>query len=195
VKIRTFVAVDINHNIREYIHKTIEKYKKIGGIRWVAKENIHITLYFFGNVEEKILPLIREVVENAVSMVEPFSVEISGISAFPSLSRPRVFWVGVKNPGGELSVIYKNVVNGLKGIELSGTGIEIENRDYTPHLTLGRVKGKFDRGLIDNLEEEGRKNFGTLLVDSVVLYRSILGREGPVYNALNTFNLRREMEK
>jgi len=194
VKIRSFVAVDINQNIKESIYEIIEKYKKAGEIKWVPKENIHITLYFLGNVEEKALPLVVELVEHATSKVKPFSVVVSGISAFPSLSRPRVFWVGVENPGGELKNIYKNILQGLNRIELSGTGIEIENRGYKPHLTLGRIKGSFSKHLIMDLEKEGKKNFGTHLVNNVMLYKSILGKGSPVYQPLHIFNLKRGSE-
>lgn len=183
---RTFFAVDIEDEIRTSISLLIDDFHKVEkNIKWVKPENIHITIYFFGEVQDTDLNELEIILKNVVKGLQPFIVTIKGISAFPSMERPRVIWIGVQNPTRELNTIYDRINRGL-----NETGLKIKRdvKGYTPHLTIGRVKGKYDKRVINEIQDKRDMEFGIFQVKNIILYQSILKREGPIYKPLKIFN-------
>ena len=182
---RTFLAVDIEDAVKEKINIQIEEFRsRERNIRWVKPHNIHITLYFFGEVHDSDFDGLEYAIQNSLKDILPFRVKICGFSAFPTLNRPRVLWIGVENPSQELKNIYKGINR-----ELSQTTVNV-NRDtkgYTPHITVGRVKRMIDRKIISDMQEITDVVFGTFQIKEVVLYQSILMREGPQYKPFKYF--------
>jgi 2'-5' RNA ligase len=184
--VRTFFAVDIEVNVRMSIRLVIDEFYKVEkNIKWAKPENIHITIYFFGEVQVTDLNELELILKNAVKGLKPFTVTIKGISAFPSLERPRVIWIGVQNPTRELNAIYDGINRGLKE---TGLKIKRDVRGFTPHLTIGRIKGKYDKRIINKIQDKRDMEFGTFQIKNIVLYQSILRREGPIYKSLKIFN-------
>jgi 2'-5' RNA ligase len=136
-------------------------------------------------VQDTDLNELEIILKNVAKGLQPFTVTIKGISAFPSLERPRVIWIGVQNPTRELNAIYAGINRGLKE---TGLKIKRDEKGYTPHLTIGRVKGKYDKRIINEIQDKRDIEFGTFQVKNVILYRSILRREGPIYKSLKIFN-------
>ncbi len=184
---RMFLAVDIESGVKSNILVLIEKLKGFEGtIKWVKPNNIHITNYLFGEVSEKDSITLQQLIAKALMAIHPFSVSIKGISGFPSLQRPRVLWVGVENPSKELSVIY-NLVD--KHLQESSISAYRDSKSYTPHITIGRVKGPFDKKILHEIDEDREQDFGSFQVDNVVLYQSTLMREGPKYSPIKIFEI------
>ena len=184
---RLFLAVDIEEDVKSGITRTIEKLKgKNGAVKWVKPENIHVTLYFFGEVAEKEYLSLQQLLTKALTAIHPFSVSVKGVSGFPSLSRPRVLWVGINNPTKELETIYLLVD---KHLQESTIGINRDTKPYTPHVTIARIKGPFDRDIFQTLSSYGEHEFGSFQVNNVILYRSILRREGPLYEPMKIYEL------
>jgi 2'-5' RNA ligase len=184
---RLFFAADIDRDINGRVNETIARLKTIDpSVKWVRPENHHVTLYFFGEADEKTRSSIEGILECATGGVRPFRVSVGGISAFPSVDRPRVLWIGLVNTGGELARMYTSIREALLREKLP---VNVENRDLTPHLTIGRVKERCSSALTHEVRRSGDTAFGEFEVNSVVLYQSVLRREGPLYTPLKTIIL------
>jgi 2'-5' RNA ligase len=175
---RTFLAIEVPENVRKVIHDFVQKEaKKELPIKWVAFDNLHITLKFLGEIDEamkeEIMPVIAEICEQR----RPFRIELEGLGCFPNSKNPRVIWVGVKQGGDELCAIAAGLERGLVRF-----GFKEEQR-FHPHLTVGRIK-KFCK-----VEDILAKTVSTesFEVTSLMLFKSTLKPEGPIYTALENF--------
>ncbi len=177
---RTFLAVEVPGHIRKKIDDFIRiEAKRELPVKWVSFENLHITLKFLGEIDEnkklEILPTIKEVSNKH----KPFLVQLSGIGCFPNSRNPRVLWVGVEQGSDNLCTVSADIEKALVQF-----GFKEEKR-FHPHLTFGRIK-KFCK--VDHILE---KNIITdpFEVSTVVLFKSMLKPEGPIYTALEHFPL------
>ena len=184
---RTFLAADIDKKVNNKINDLVDKYRVMDkGVKWGKSDTNHITIFFFGEVEEKDLEVLEGSVSDALERIQPFKASVAGISAFPSMKRPRVFWIGIENRTHELERIYRSLTNDLPGKKIK---VNIEAKDYTPHLTIGRVKGWCDPETIRRLTADSAAVFGSFVIDKIILYQSILKSDGPVYSPLKIFQL------
>jgi 2'-5' RNA ligase len=154
-------------------------------VKWVYPENIHLTLKFFGNIEESRVDPILQSIGGLIQRTSPFSMKVQGIGAFPHSKNPRVIWMGLIDGKEVLATIQKE----LEGT-LAKSGFEAEDRPFQPHLTIGRVKtsrGKDD--LIGKMEKHREEEFGDFAVEEIVLFKSDLMPSGPVYTALKKLRL------
>ena len=185
--IRTFIAIKIPTGVKSDIKNWQDKLKDIvTGIKWVKSDNIHITLKFLGNIEEKMIPRLKEAIKSSAEHVSPFEIEVKGEGCFPNVNRPRIVWVGVDNGKDVLSTIASKIE-----IECSKLGFEKENRPYRPHLTVGRVK-KYIRNT-DELRGFFNENpFRTevFTAEEIILMKSDLRPDGPVYTPLEIIKLK-----
>lgn len=175
--LRLFIAVPIPEGMKESLEVLQSSWKvRAHGVRWVKPEGLHITLKFLGNVPEEQLQAIKEAMKKALLGFTPFEVRVKGVGAFPSLRSPRVLWVGIEDEKGKLKEIFKALERALEKL-----GFPREDRPFSPHLTLGRVKGKGDFGF---LNKSSGLDFGALLVKEVILFKSDLKPEGAEYTPL-----------
>ena len=152
----------------------------------MAVENLHLTLNFFGDVDEHDVPELCRDVKRAVESHDPFFISVSGLGAFPEVARPRVVWMGVTDGSAELMAIHADVA------ELMATwGFPKERKDYHPHLTLGRLRrgGRWNGRLLDSLDELRDRDLGGWSVSEVIIYSSHLDRQGPTYTPMSRINL------
>jgi RNA 2',3'-cyclic 3'-phosphodiesterase len=149
-----------------------------GDLKPVERENIHLTLKFLGNVSAQRL---GEVKSSLQQLSFPASkVEIKGAGAFPNLNRMNVIWVGVDEGWSQVEQIYEQV-EGL----LSRLGFRRENRPFSPHITIARVRsGKMRDEVANFLRHLSDESFGSVLVDRVRLKQSVLSASGPKYSTL-----------
>jgi len=153
-------------------------------IKWVDPGNIHITLAFLGDTEEKkINPLIRILNEKCTGSGR-FEFSLEGTGVFKNYNDPRVIWVGI-NPKEELVKLSVKIADGLKA-----GGFMIEDRVFRPHLTIGRIRTiKDNENLKRVLETYRRTDFQKISAAEVILYESILMKTGPLYKELGKFPL------
>jgi RNA 2',3'-cyclic 3'-phosphodiesterase len=180
--IRSFIAVETPKDVRDGISALQANLKPAAGssVRWVANDNLHLTLIFLGEVEENFLNKVKEQLTSAVKTVKSFEANLNGIGAFPSQRSPRIIWIGMDKGKDEAIDLQATVEKPLITI-----GYKPEDRKFHPHLTVGRVKGVIkDPAKIFETNYTSR-NFP---VKSIVLFKSTLRPEGPVYEKLQEFN-------
>ncbi len=162
---RAFIAIEIPFNSRiGELQDSID-----GRVKLVERENMHITLKFLGDVDEKLLEKIEAIIGSC--KVEPFTLNLKGVGFFPNERYVRVIWVGVEN--------WEPVVKMAKCIDekLNSLGFKKE-RDYTPHLTVARAKGPVR---IKDLDKFIGMEFGNVDVREVKIKKSTLTPSGPIY--------------
>lgn len=185
--IRTFIAVDVSPEVQIMARRLIQKLTQAGvDYRWVAPENMHLTLKFLGNIQDREVPDVCRAVTSAVANLPPISVTVRGLGAFPSRARPRILWMGIEHGHDELIALQQAVEAALHPL-----GFLRERQDYRPHLTLGRQPAG-QRDVVpwtELMESEANTIFGGFEVDAVVVYASYLERNGPVYTPMATIEL------
>lgn len=173
---RLFIGVDFSEEIKDEIYNFQKELKKNinGNIKWVERENFHLTLKFLGEVSEELISDIEEIMIEVSNYVEPFYLILHGFGAFPSTSNPRVLWIGVKDEINALKILFD-----LLERRLVKKGFMKEEKPFSPHLTLGRVKGR-DVSILGSFSFSEKKVF----VDEIILFESRLTQEGPIYNPI-----------
>ena len=194
--IRAFIAIDIPEDVRAAITEAQARLKRAHlGVKvsWAKIENVHLTLQFLGDVEETVVPKISEALVVVARQYESFDLPVRDAGAFPDEKRPRVLWVGCDDTGGKLNTLAHAVQ-----IEMQSLGFEPERREFSAHLTLGRIKTlpvgrqvpKPDDALTRALDSIKDTNFGTMRVDVIHLFQSQLHPEGSIYTKLSSHQLK-----
>ena len=184
--LRCFLAIELPKTIVKKIEEVQRDLKTShADVKWVYPENIHLTLKFFGNIEESRVDPILQSIGGLIQRTSPFSMKVQGIGAFPHSKNPRVIWMGLID-GKEVLATFQKELEGT----LAKIGFEPEDRPFQPHLTLGRVKtsrGKDD--LIGKMEKHREEEFGDFAVEEVILFKSELKPTGPIYTPLRKLKL------
>ncbi|MGQ9617731.1 MAG: RNA 2',3'-cyclic phosphodiesterase [Candidatus Aminicenantia bacterium] len=183
---RVFVAIELPSHLKSSLFNLISKLSNIGArISWVKKDSIHLTLKFLGEVEERRIEEISERLKFVLSRTEAFKIKVEGVGWFPENStNPRVLWVGVKYPE-QLKNLWKDIEKKMEEI-----GFKPEERDFSPHITIGRVKGGSGiRKVMEMLKEVSGETFGEFEVKEIILFQSILKSDGAEYFPVKRFFL------
>ncbi len=175
---RAFLALDISQEMKAKIMELEERVARTGAdVKLVEMENLHVTLKFLGEITPERVETIREVLAGLKE--SPFQLEAKGTGVFPSMRMPRVLWVGVGKGSNEVISIFRHLDE-----DLSRLGFPKE-RDFTPHLTIGRVRsGRGSGDLLEALSAFRSATFGETLAGKVVLKKSQLTPSGPIYSNL-----------
>ncbi len=180
--IRAFIALDIPDDIKQRI--AIETAPLVRAaedtVRWVTPENIHLTIKFLGDVSPNQLELLNHTLSTEAAALPPFNMEIGGLGCFPNPRRPRVIWIGIQAPAS-LQHLVHTIENATGKI-----GYPPEEKTFSPHLTIGRVKPHAENtpALRTLLENMNVPSFGTASVNAIHLFRSELKPGGAVYSLL-----------
>jgi 2'-5' RNA ligase len=184
--IRSFLAIELPEAIRRKIEE-VQKDLKLShaDVRWVSPEKIHLTLKFFGSIDESRIDPIVKSIGGPTQTSSPFSLAVRGMGAFPHLKNPRVIWMGLVDEKEILPSFQRELEKELRKI-----GFESEDRPFHPHLTLGRMKSNQGRDeLIGRMEKYREEQFGDFQVEKVVLFKSDLRPSGPIYTPLKELRL------
>lgn len=183
---RTFLALDLPGDARQNIEHFLQELKdayRHHHIRWSEANQLHITLEFFGERSQAELQRIQDVLSVCIDAFreKKFAVAIDNFTAFPHPKKPRVLILQVYNKG-EYSVkdLQRNVHNALLN-----QGIELQNRVWKPHITLGRISDKAARLNMDQFTFEPI----TLTIPAITLYKSELHPDGAVYTPIKKYTL------
>lgn len=182
--IRAFLAVDIDKTLIDKIVEVQETINSVKApVKFVEPENLHFTLKFFGDVNEEKLGEINRIINENIGKFSPFELLINGMGVFPSLRYIRVLWLGTQdyNSFSEMQKEFDH--------EFAKLGFEKE-RSYIPHLTIGRLKGSENKeALVKKIEELSGIDVGKTMVNSLILKKSELTPDGPIYTDLEVFKL------
>lgn len=182
---RIFIAVKVHpdENFRSEI-SILKSALANEKIKWVDEKNIHVTLVFLGDTDEEVLPAIGRMLEERCSNYGPFSIRLKGFGVFKSIRDPHVIWAGLEQ-SEKLAGLHRIIREGLNSI-----GIETEERQFSPHLTLGRMKVINDKESLKSLIDFHREDeIQEVPVTEVILFESITGQSGPQYKPVYTVNL------
>jgi 2'-5' RNA ligase len=183
--LRSFIAVKIPQEIQGAIARSIAPLQKSLPkplVRWVAPENVHLTLKFLGDVSSANLERLAEALKVEARNHEQFAIPVGGLGAFPTARRARVLWIGLEAPSGLQAL--------MRGVETvaASLGYAAEDRPFSPHLTIGRVGQKVTtmnfRRICDALEGMNVGTLGSVRVDAVHIFKSDLLPGGSVYTVL-----------
>jgi RNA 2',3'-cyclic 3'-phosphodiesterase len=180
--VRAFVAIRLSPEVDEAIAAFQSDLRRLGtDISWTAPANFHLTLRFLGNrVAPELVESMIEGLRPIAAATAPLMVHGRGAGAFPSLSRPRVIWIGLVD--GQLGEVAAQV----EALSVK-CGLEPENRSFAPHLTIARVRNPSRNARMrEALEATADRDFGSSLIGSITLYRSHLSTGGAKYEELAT---------
>jgi 2'-5' RNA ligase len=182
---RLFVAVSLPPEVRERLAAVQDRLRRTqADVSWVRAENIHVTLKFLGETEEKRLERIRPALDEVARAGEPFPMEVAGVGSFGGRI-PRVVWVGVGEGAERLTQLAGRIEKALGRV-----GFPTERRGFTAHLTLGRVRSPRNaEALLAALQEFHAEGFGSVMTTEFELMRSDLKPTGSVYTVLERFPL------
>ena len=186
--VRAFIAVPIPRQAEEALGATMEALRREGAraVRWVGPEGIHLTFKFLGEVDPDRIETILDAMSRASEGTGSVQLALSELGAFPSRANPRVLWVGLKGDLNRLRELHRRVDDEVH----DAIGLQLEARDFAPHLTLGRVR--------ENASSQERRGVGTAMegtgIDEEVeweateikLIRSTLTGEGAIYDVLGS---------
>lgn len=186
-KIRTFIAIEIPAEIQNKIGELQNSLKKIGGrVSWTKPGNIHLTLKFLGDTDEKIIDEIATELQQIVKDRASFKININGAGVFPNFKRPRVIWVGARSEGKQLQELAAKVQDCMENF-----GFEKERRRFSAHLTLGRVKDtKGIEAVMEQLKSYENFEMGSFDVKQFYLIKSELHSAGAIYTPLKKIILK-----
>jgi 2'-5' RNA ligase len=187
---RLFVAASLNDSVRSALAEAMAELEPLASLVNRSRvEAVHLTLHFMGQVASNRVSEINAELARAIAPFAGFELLVSGVGAFPSPGRPRVIWAGISGPGrAELVEIQR-----ASAVPLRAAGIELEDRAYAPHLTLGRLRRDprtAERAPLSRwMQRWEGADFGRLVVDRLHLMRSDLSARPPQYTVLETFAL------
>jgi 2'-5' RNA ligase len=190
---RLFIGVELPNDVKAGAAAVIEELR--GGlrrvapgaeIRWVDEANLHLTLWFLGEVGDALLTTLSMALREPF-VTPSFNVRFEGLGAFPPTGSPRVFWAGAETGGPQLAALHAEVQNRMVRL-----AFEPEDRPYSPHLTLARVKEirRADGLAAKQILATFPAAFGDFPVNAVTLFRSRLSPKGARYESVLRVPLR-----
>lgn len=186
-RLRVFIAIELPDEVKKQLAQVLVELRRLPfSVKWVEPKNLHLTLAFLGYLEkDKLAGLYRAVKKSEVG-IAPFGLKLTRIISFPSFNRPRVI---VLELSGE--VFWLEKLQKALGENLAREGIEC--RIKPAHLTLGRVRAKVKKGdrakLGKKLADFPFSFQREIFVDRLVVFKSELSSQGPVYTPLKEFRL------
>jgi 2'-5' RNA ligase len=185
-EMRTFIALEVPENIQKEVFSLKENISShYAKIRWVKKENIHITLAFLGEIVEDVIEQVKERLQLVSKKHQTFTMTLQGVGVFPQMKRPRVLWVGVvpevKEP---ITHIANDVIDALGFLHPK------DKKKFSPHITFGRIKFISDLSSLQKVIESISFETDEFMVNKITLFKSDLKPDGAIYTPLSKYPLR-----
>lgn len=184
--LRLFIAIELPAEVRDALtalQKRFQTGDEDSVVRWTALDSIHLTLKFIGETPAENRAPIESALQDAVANHAPFNLTLQGAGCFPDLQRPRIVWAGVSGDIEHLHAV-RNAIERT----VAPLGYPTEDREFSPHLTIGRTRQDASRmaltALGNQVRQVERSALVTWRVDGISLMRSQLKPSGPIYTQL-----------
>jgi len=183
--VRAFIAIELDRPMQDELARFERRLQDDPAgrfVRWVVPQNIHLTLKFLGNIQSEVVPRLADVLTDAVRQFTPFELQTQNVGAFPNLHRPNNIWVGLAGDTRQTALLTRAVEDACAGL-----GLPRDDRGFTPHLTLGRLKREVSSGertAVGKLIQAHSINSLVVRVDHIALISSDLRSGGPIYSRL-----------
>lgn len=185
MKLRLFFATNFDDSVRKKLHSISSQLQKFNEpVKYEPIEKLHLTLLFLGNVEENLIPQLSPEVHKISSQFSETELTFDHLGVFKNFKQPRVIWIGSKE-----NEILKSISRELKRLT-SQFGIITDEKEFSPHITLGRVKGNLSQKFIDFLKTFEFEPFSAD-IKSFELMESKLEPSGSKYFVRESFKLAR----
>lgn len=189
--IRAFVAIDLPDDLVKDVQNLIASLQDLPDshlVRWVKPQALHLTLAFLGNIDRDRIPEFAASLQKAAGSCVRFECRLTDLGAFPNWRKARILHLGVDDPSSGLKRIQLQVQSAL-----SPLGFQPDRRDFSPHLTLGRVRDRVSRKSLDELINQVQNSripaFKPWMVQEIHFVQSDLLPSGPEYSRLGSFKL------
>lgn len=181
---RAFVAFELPEKVLDTLSNFQRDISGSGAdIKLVEKANLHFTVKFLGEITEAGAAEVDSRLKKLA--LKAARIEVRGVGAFPSLSRPRIIWAGVPSEQqGRISSLAQAIVDSLEGV--GGT----DARTFQPHVTLARVRSGLNvRVLQEVVRSNMSRPFGEVDLAAFKLKSSQLTPRGPIYSDVGVYPL------
>jgi RNA 2',3'-cyclic 3'-phosphodiesterase len=175
---RLFVGIDLPAEVKESLRAFVRPLKPLAKINWSPIENLHITTKFIGEWPEPRLEEMKQVLAS-LPKLGAIDIRVDGVGWFPNERRPRVFWAGIE-AGEQLRTLANSTEQAVAVL-----GVPVEERQFSPHLTLARIRETVPLGALQKSLQDLRHNFGSFQAREFFLYLSAGGK----YTKLGQFSL------
>jgi RNA 2',3'-cyclic 3'-phosphodiesterase len=173
---RAFIAVELSPRLKETISGIQSEFKRSPGeVKWVIPDICHITLKFLGEVKEEQVTPLRAILDECAVGIKPFQLTVDSLGAFPTMDRPNIIWLGVKDEANILEEIARAIDQ-----KTSALGFPKEDRPFTPHITIGRTRAGSHQALSQVLKSAAVPH-ETFEVKALTFFQSTLASWGPSY--------------
>ena len=182
MKIRTFLALELSQTVRNKLSahaELISGHDKLQQIRWLPKQNYHLTLAFLGNVEYALIRSLQLKLEQNLSFIKAVPFRFSEITPFPFSGTPKIAAAMLEH-SEELMQLQHCTAKCVRGF-----GISLERRRFTPHVTLGRLKSRSRK----SLAFQPQQIYLDGVSEKVVIFQSELTPKGAIYTSLGEISL------
>lgn len=182
--LRTFIALDIPESTVLTLQEPWRCLSQIeSGVRWIPPSNWHITLKFLGDIPAAETANIIAALQPLSTVLGPLSLSLNGLGVFPNVRRPRIVWLGLQGDIHLLQALYQQVADAL--FTLNPGRYTPEDRPFTAHVTVGRVKNPQQvKKLPELLTRFASLSSPPFSVDHIILKQSTLTPRGAVYTDL-----------
>lgn len=176
---RCFFAVPLRPPALDEAQRTLARLReRVAGVRWARPETLHLTVHFFGSIDDARVADALAAVQPAVQAARPFEVAIDRLGAFPERGWPRVLWLGSSRESDALVAFAGDVSERLRD-----AAFPVDERPFRAHATLGRPRVPWSAAARDAWQEAVSRGLpeSRFTADRAVLFESVTGRDAAVY--------------
>ena len=177
--IRTFISIDVP--VTDEMESLFDRLRHIGGIRVPPSKQIHLTLKFLGDTDDKKVVRLCSTLKEALSEEGSFEITVEGLGAFPDRKNPRIVWLGIKDQE-RLMAIAEKVDDTVKKM-----GLKCDDKRFSPHITVGRTDRRVD--LKELFKESEDVEFCIFRCDRVDVMKSVLTPKGAIHSVIESIQL------
>ncbi|MFN2406646.1 MAG: RNA 2',3'-cyclic phosphodiesterase [Pyrinomonadaceae bacterium] len=184
---RLFCAFELPDSLRAQMAQHSERVREAvpeAAASWSRPENIHLTVKFFGNVDQQRVTVISPAAARVVKEFPPIQIEVGKTGVFPRPSRPQVLWIGIDDASGALATLHKQLED-----EFAREGFPKEDRAFRPHLTIARIRKPHNSDRLAEAHLGMEFSSVALELSELILFRSELSSKGSKYTPISRHRL------